>query len=213
MAVCVADNICRRQDSIVRHQYSGENFGSRFFYVYVCVNQKYFVILFCRVGLDPTMTYFYESVFAFVLSRKCGSFQCKRTKRRALITCVAMWLCTHCAYTSYYPGVGQCIVYSCIGLSTTFYLTNENQLHTFFVLYSQVFRGWMLLLYYYEEIFYLCWPRYGFSKLFYTDFYTAGPNTNHTDKLRVRDSAVVGTSSRARGDNASYPTYRRPRSI
>ena len=36
-------------------------------------------------------------------------------------------------HTPYYPGVGYCVVYSCMGLSTTFDLVNENRLHTFFI--------------------------------------------------------------------------------
>ena len=43
-----------------------------------------------------------------------------------------MWLCTLCAYSPYYPSVGHCSVYFSLGLSTTFRLINENQLHTFF---------------------------------------------------------------------------------
>ena len=43
-----------------------------------------------------------------------------KDKRIALISCIAMWLCTIRAYTSYYSSVGYCIVYFSLGLSTTF---------------------------------------------------------------------------------------------
>ena len=38
-------------------------------------------------------------VFFALLLRKCGSFQKSEDKRATLISCVAMWLCTICAYT------------------------------------------------------------------------------------------------------------------
>ena len=41
-----------------------------------------------------------------------------------------------------YTGVGHCIVYSCIGHSTTFDQINGNQLHTFFIYNNRLIRGW-----------------------------------------------------------------------
>ena len=71
--------------------------------------------------------------FAFVLQRKCGSFHSSRTtdSTHFLYSYVAVRILR--TYTSYYPSVGYCIVYYCIGLSTTFFEINENQLHTFFL--------------------------------------------------------------------------------
>ena len=50
------------------------------------------------LGSAPYDDIFYESVFA-VLKWKCGSFLRIKGERIALISCVAMWLCTICAYT------------------------------------------------------------------------------------------------------------------
>ena len=36
--------------------------------------------------------------------------------RTALTPCIAMWLCTLCAYTSYCSSVGHCIVYFTSGI-------------------------------------------------------------------------------------------------
>ena len=73
-----------------------------------------------------------ESVFA-VLNRKSDSFQRRKGKRTALISCIVMWLCTLCAYTHTIQVWGYCIVYSCTGHSTTFFDVNESQPHTFFI--------------------------------------------------------------------------------
>ncbi len=51
----------------------------------------------------------------------------------ALISCIAMWLCTFCAYTPYYSSVGSCIVYSFQGFVRASIQINESLLHTFFL--------------------------------------------------------------------------------
>ena len=45
-----------------------------------------------------------------------------------------LWQVAFCVPVPHiYSSVGYCIVYFSLGLSTTFYLINESQLHTFFV--------------------------------------------------------------------------------
>ena len=44
-----------------------------------------------------------------------------------------MWLYAFCVSIPYYPSVGHCIVYFCLGHTTTFRLINGNHLHTFFL--------------------------------------------------------------------------------
>ena len=88
----------------------------------------------CGVKADSLGRHIFTKVFfAFVQNRKCGSFQLQvdgTDFTHLLYSYRAMH--TSCASIPYYPSVGYCIVYSCIGLSTTFDLVNENRLHTFF---------------------------------------------------------------------------------
>ena len=65
-----------------------------------CSFPKFFLILYCRnCGYQCRFSAdIFTKVFFAVLNRKCGSFH-KRGQRTALISCVAMWLCTVCAYT------------------------------------------------------------------------------------------------------------------
>ena len=88
----------------------------------------------CGVKADSLGRHIFTKVFfAFVQNRKCGSFQLQvdgTDFTHLLYSYRAMH--NSCASIPYYPGVGYCIVYSCIGLSTTFDLVNENRLHTFF---------------------------------------------------------------------------------
>lgn len=83
----------------------------------------------------------FESVFAFVLSRKCGNFKTEG-RRTALISCVDYGqgvFCTHrdIPYLSK-CGVSRRLFWS--GFVRTFLQINEIQLHTFF-LYITHYRG------------------------------------------------------------------------
>ena len=75
-----------------------------------CLFAKKFLNLQCRMAENQPDGRHIESVFA-VLNRKSDSFQRRKGKRTALISCIVMWLCTLCAYTHTIQVWGYCIVY------------------------------------------------------------------------------------------------------
>mgnify|MGYP003303045353 FL=1 len=57
-----------------------------------------------------------------------------------------LWQVAFCVPVPHiYSSVGYCIVYFSLGLSTTFYLINESQLHTFFVYAHHFFWSWRIM--------------------------------------------------------------------
>ena len=93
---------------------------------------KNFLYLWCLTvySLDEHIL---KVFFAFVLVRKCGSFQ-ERGQRTALISCVVVWLCTFLVCR--YPILFRCGALYRLFSQRSFHnlLTNKrNQLHTFFL--------------------------------------------------------------------------------
>ena len=85
-----------------------------------------------------SLVFTYESVFA-VLLRKCGSFHGKKATNSTHFLYMSESSNPFRGCASRYTGVGHCIVYSCLGLSTTFLEINGIHLHTFF-LYTRTYR-------------------------------------------------------------------------
>ena len=67
------------------------------------------ILYICNAEVGTSADIFYEGVFRTPYL-KMWKFSELREKRMALISCIAMRLCTFCACTSYYPSVGHCIV-------------------------------------------------------------------------------------------------------
>lgn len=65
-------------------------------------------------------------VFSHILLRKCGSFQKRKDKRTALISCLDYGRDVFCVPIPHiYSSVGYCVVYFRLGFTTTFLEINE----------------------------------------------------------------------------------------
>ena len=72
---------------------------------------KILLILYCRGYYTLGTTYLMKVFSLLSLQENLTVFNGTRITT-TLISCIVVWLCTLCAYTSYYPSVGSCIVYS-----------------------------------------------------------------------------------------------------
>ena len=91
---------------------------------------KILLILYCRRYYTLGTTYLMK-VFSLLSLIRNLTVSNKDEDTTTLISCIAMWLCTLCAHTPYYPSVGSCNRLFVLGFVRTSYQINGSQLHTF----------------------------------------------------------------------------------
>ena len=93
---------------------------------------EFLLHLWCRECYALGITYLMK-VFSLLSLIRNLTVSNKDEDTTTLISCIAMWLCTLCAYTPYYSSVGSCNRLFVLGFVRTSYQINGSQLHTFFV--------------------------------------------------------------------------------